>query len=77
MRYLVTKPNGKQLIECILKGPYQMQLMEDLDKEEINIFLLCLPDEVYQTVDAAKSANEVWEKVRRKIEGLEVGKQDK
>ncbi|GKA71756.1 hypothetical protein Tco_0777895 [Tanacetum coccineum] len=47
LRYLNTKQNGKQHIESILK-----------DKEAINIILLRLPDEVYMTVDAAKSANE-------------------
>ncbi|GKC81750.1 hypothetical protein Tco_1137467 [Tanacetum coccineum] len=35
------------------------------DKEAILILLLCLPDEVYQNVDAAKSANGVWEKGTR------------
>nr|GEW28031.1 hypothetical protein [Tanacetum cinerariifolium] len=54
MRYLDTKPNEKQLIESILKGPYQMKLVEDADKEAINILLLGLPDEAYKTVDDAK-----------------------
>ncbi|GJS09021.1 hypothetical protein Tco_0365817 [Tanacetum coccineum] len=60
MRYLDTKPNGKQLIESILKGPYQMKLVEKVgnatNKEAINFLLLGLPDEVYKTVYAAKRA---------------------
>ncbi|GJR70633.1 hypothetical protein Tco_0016698 [Tanacetum coccineum] len=47
------------------------------NKEAINILLFGSPDEVYKTVDASKSANKVWEKVRRQMVNLEVWKQDK
>ncbi|GJU29057.1 hypothetical protein Tco_1172646 [Tanacetum coccineum] len=98
MTYLDTKPNGKHLIDYILKGPYHMKLMEEpgnetqdpssapfirlqtkidlkhqdlaqflVDKEALHILLIGLPDVVYQTLDAAKRAREVYEKVLRQI----------
>nr|GEW27105.1 hypothetical protein [Tanacetum cinerariifolium] len=77
MRYLDNKLNGKLLIESIIEGPSEMKEMHDPIKEAINILLLGLPDDVYKTVDATKSANPIWEKVRRWMEGSDVGKQDK
>ncbi|GJR76234.1 hypothetical protein Tco_0088599 [Tanacetum coccineum] len=52
LRYIDTRPNGDALRKCILK-------------EAIHLILTGIGDEIYSTVDACQTAQEMWEAIER------------
>nr|GEW60606.1 hypothetical protein [Tanacetum cinerariifolium] len=60
MRYIDTRPNGEALRKFILQGPYTLSR-----KEAIHLLLTGIGDEIYLTVDACKSAHEMWIAIER------------
>ncbi|GJV76634.1 hypothetical protein Tco_1508218 [Tanacetum coccineum] len=54
LRYIDTRPNGDALQKCILK-------------EAIHLILTGIEDEIYSTVDACQTAQEMWEAVSPKL----------
>ncbi|GKE21349.1 hypothetical protein Tco_1432861 [Tanacetum coccineum] len=64
LRYIDTKPNGEGLRKSILSGPYAPStvLVQAVAATEEAIFLLLtdIGDDIYSTVDACKTGNEMW-----------------
>ncbi|GJX80174.1 hypothetical protein Tco_0328323 [Tanacetum coccineum] len=67
MRYLDTKPNGEALKKCINEGPYKFsnvvipaQLATDNSSKVPE-----QTDEIYSTVDAFKTAHDMWIAIER------------
>ncbi|GKD02439.1 hypothetical protein Tco_1177413 [Tanacetum coccineum] len=58
LRYIDTKPNGARLSKCILSGPYVPLgvLIQAVEAAE---------DEIYSTVGACHTANEMWIAIER------------
>ncbi|GJV13959.1 hypothetical protein Tco_1359282 [Tanacetum coccineum] len=61
LQYLDTKPNGDALRKCILEGPYKPTtvVVPAAKKEAIFMLLTGIGDEIYLTVDACQTANEI------------------
>ncbi|GJX69661.1 retrovirus-related pol polyprotein from transposon TNT 1-94 [Tanacetum coccineum] len=64
LQYLDTKPNGDALRKCILEGPYKPTTVV-AKKEAIFMLLTGIGDEIYLTVDACQTANEMWIAIER------------
>nr|GEY15829.1 hypothetical protein [Tanacetum cinerariifolium]GEZ80922.1 hypothetical protein [Tanacetum cinerariifolium]GEZ87556.1 hypothetical protein [Tanacetum cinerariifolium] len=64
MRYVDTKPNGNTLRKCILQ-----------EKEAIHFLLTGIGDEIYLTIDACKTAHDIWIAIER-LQGESLNKQD-
>ncbi|GKD50900.1 hypothetical protein Tco_1279876, partial [Tanacetum coccineum] len=54
LRYINTRTNGVALRKCILE-----------EKEAIHLLLVGIGDEIYSTVDACKTAHEMWIAIKR------------
>ncbi|GKA00486.1 hypothetical protein Tco_0673036 [Tanacetum coccineum] len=69
LRYIDTKPNGGGLKKSILSGPYvpTTVLVQAVEAAE---------DEIYSTVDACNTANEMWIAVKRLQQGESLNVQD-
>nr|GEY25457.1 hypothetical protein [Tanacetum cinerariifolium] len=75
LRYIDTRPNGDSLRKCILEGPYTPSTVIILvvpaienapaDPERIIVETILNIDEIYSTVDACKTAHEIWEAIER------------
>nr|GEU77256.1 hypothetical protein [Tanacetum cinerariifolium] len=80
MRYVDTKSNKNELMQCIEKGPYN--LIELVTKailavaEAIHIILNGIGDGIYSTVDACSTAKEIWLVIKRSQQGESINKQD-
>ncbi|GJY19423.1 hypothetical protein Tco_0390914 [Tanacetum coccineum] len=83
LRYIDTKPNGERLRKGILSGPYvpSTVLVQAVDatevlseKEAIFLLLTGIGDDIYSTVDACKTANEMWIAIERLQQGKEIAK---
>ncbi|GJX65910.1 hypothetical protein Tco_0300253 [Tanacetum coccineum] len=59
LRYINTRPNGDALKKCILEEHYQSE------KEAIHLLLTGIGDEIYSTVDACKTARDMWIAIER------------
>nr|GFB25892.1 hypothetical protein [Tanacetum cinerariifolium] len=75
LRYIDTRPNGEVLRKCILSGPYKITtvLVQAVDATDDSS---AIPDntivetpmnidEIYSTVDACQTAQEMWEAIER------------
>ncbi|GKA88919.1 hypothetical protein Tco_0810731 [Tanacetum coccineum] len=60
MRFVDTKPNGEALRKCILQGPYKLSNIKTPEKEAIHLLLIGIGDEIYSTVDACKTAHDIF-----------------
>ncbi|GJS74218.1 hypothetical protein Tco_0707059 [Tanacetum coccineum] len=77
LRYIDTRPNGDALRKCILEGPYQLTTViilaipatYDTPAEAIHLQLIGIGDEIYSTVDACKTAHEMWITIERLQQG--------
>ncbi|GJZ36716.1 hypothetical protein Tco_0582907 [Tanacetum coccineum] len=80
LRYIDTRPNGDALRKCILKGPYTPTIVTtpvvpatlahfESEKEAIHLILAGIGDEIYSTVDACQTAQEMWEAIERLQQG--------
>ncbi|GJT51913.1 hypothetical protein Tco_0978070 [Tanacetum coccineum] len=69
LRYIDTKPNGEGLRKSILSGPYvpSTVLVQAVAATE---------DDIYSTVDACKTANEMWIAIERLQQGESLNVQD-
>ncbi|GJR57981.1 ribonuclease H-like domain-containing protein [Tanacetum coccineum] len=90
LRYIDTKPNGGGLKKCILNGPYVptsvlIQAVPEAEenkehfqseKEAIFLLLTGIGDEIYSTVDACNTANEMWIAIERLQQGESLNVQD-
>ncbi|GJT50048.1 hypothetical protein Tco_0976205 [Tanacetum coccineum] len=65
MRYVDTKPNGEALRKCILQ-----------EKEAIHLLLTRIRDEIYSTIDACKTAHDMWIAIEMLQHGESLNKQD-
>ncbi|GJW72007.1 hypothetical protein Tco_0128924 [Tanacetum coccineum] len=78
--YIDTKPNGEGLRKSILSGPYVPStiLVQVVAATEEAIFLLLtgIGDDIYSTVDACKTANEMWIAIERLQQGESLNVQD-
>ncbi|GJW99525.1 integrase, catalytic region, zinc finger, CCHC-type containing protein [Tanacetum coccineum] len=74
LRYIDTKPNGEGLRKSILSGPYVPFYRQEhflSEKEAIFLLLTSIGDDIYSTVDACKTANEMWIAIERLQQGLQ------
>ncbi|GJS81217.1 hypothetical protein Tco_0747758 [Tanacetum coccineum] len=80
MRYVDTKPNMKGLKKCIFNGPYntlpENRAYIDAEAEAIHMILSGIGDEIYSTVDACKTAQEIWTAIERLQQGESLNKQE-
>ncbi|GJZ20510.1 hypothetical protein Tco_0557100 [Tanacetum coccineum] len=75
LRYIDTRPNGDALRKCILEGPYQLTIVTIPDvptTDDTQAFLertavetILNIDEIYSTVDACKTAHDMWIAIKR------------
>ncbi|GJT21311.1 hypothetical protein Tco_0891248 [Tanacetum coccineum] len=70
LRYIDTRPNGDALWKCILKAHFESE------KEAIHLILTRIGDEIYSTVDACQTAQEMWEAIERLQQGESLNIQD-
>ncbi|GJX05549.1 retrovirus-related pol polyprotein from transposon TNT 1-94 [Tanacetum coccineum] len=77
LRYIDTRPNGDALRKCILEGPYNPSTViipavpatdnspTVPEQTTVETVLNIIGDEIYSTVDACKTAHEIWEAIER------------
>ncbi|GJR71923.1 retrovirus-related pol polyprotein from transposon TNT 1-94 [Tanacetum coccineum] len=70
LSYIDKRPNGDALRKCILEEHYQ------LEKEAIQLLLTGIGDEIYSTVDACKTAHDMWITIERLQQGEYLNIQD-
>ncbi|GJX75933.1 hypothetical protein Tco_0322744, partial [Tanacetum coccineum] len=82
LRYIDTRPNGDALRKCILevetilnRSPENKAHFES-EKEAIHLLLTGIRDEIYSTVDACKTAHEMWIAIERLQQGKSLNIQD-
>nr|GEY32621.1 hypothetical protein [Tanacetum cinerariifolium] len=79
VRYIDTRPNGDALRKCILCVETPMNMSPEnkahfqAEKEAIHLILTGIEDEIYSTVDACQTAQEIWEAIER-YKGKEIAK---
>ncbi|GJY79624.1 retrovirus-related pol polyprotein from transposon TNT 1-94 [Tanacetum coccineum] len=61
LRYIDTSPNGDALRKCILEAHYESE------KEAIHLLLTGIGNEIYLTVDACKTAHEIFYKMMNEM----------
>ncbi|GKC59258.1 hypothetical protein Tco_1086856 [Tanacetum coccineum] len=75
------KAYEKMLKDAITNGPYQMKEMNDpgnlTDIDAMNLILLGILNYIYNTVDACKTTQAMWNRVRRLIQGTDLSKQER
>ncbi|GJZ34285.1 hypothetical protein Tco_0580102 [Tanacetum coccineum] len=83
LRYIDTKGNGEYLRKCIFEGPYKLTsvvievaVAANTEKEAIFLLLTGIGDEIYSTVDAYNTANEIWIAIERLQQGESLNVQD-
>ncbi|GKF21729.1 hypothetical protein Tco_0070367 [Tanacetum coccineum] len=67
--YIDTKINGEGLTKCILSGPYVPSTI-------LVQVVAATEDEIYSTVDACNTANEMWITIERLQQGESLNVQD-
>nr|GEV17995.1 putative reverse transcriptase domain-containing protein [Tanacetum cinerariifolium] len=71
LRYIYTRLNGDALRKCILEVETILNMSPknkdhfELEKETIHLILTGIGNEIYSTVDACKTAHEIWEAIER------------
>nr|GEX14880.1 hypothetical protein [Tanacetum cinerariifolium] len=75
LRYVDTRPNGEALRKCILSGPYKpttvlVHAVEATDNspavaEHTTVETPANIDDIYSTVDACQTTQEIWEAIER------------
>nr|GEU32065.1 hypothetical protein [Tanacetum cinerariifolium] len=70
LRYVDTRPNGEALRKCILSGPYKpTTILVHAVEEAIHLILTGIGDDIYSTVDACQTTQEMWEAIERLQQG--------
>ncbi|GJT41859.1 hypothetical protein Tco_0941724 [Tanacetum coccineum] len=73
MRYVDTKPN---VVETFSNISPENKAYYDAKKEEIHLLLTGIGDEIYSTIDACKTAHDMWIAIERRQQGESLNKQD-
>nr|GEU41081.1 retrovirus-related Pol polyprotein from transposon TNT 1-94 [Tanacetum cinerariifolium] len=83
LRYIDTRPNGDAFRKCILEVVETILNMSpeneahyESKKEAIHVLLTGIGDEIYSTVDACKTAHEMWIAIKRLQQGKSLNIQD-
>ncbi|GJR20830.1 hypothetical protein Tco_0969357 [Tanacetum coccineum] len=82
LRYIDTRPNGDALRKCILKGPYTPTIVTTPavpateDSPAVPEQTTVRDYEIYSTVDACQTAQEMWEAIERLQQGESLNIQD-
>nr|GEU63379.1 retrotransposon protein, putative, unclassified [Tanacetum cinerariifolium] len=82
LRYVDTRPNGEALRKCILSvdTPTNMSLENKAhflaEKEAIHLILTGIRDDIYSTIDACQTTQEIWEAIERLQQGESLNIQD-
>nr|GFA22646.1 hypothetical protein [Tanacetum cinerariifolium] len=84
LHYVDTRPNGEALRKCILSGPYKpttvfvhvVEATDNSSAEAIHLILTGIGDDIYLTVDACQTAQEMWEAIERLQQGESLNIQD-
>ncbi|GKC62378.1 hypothetical protein Tco_1094976 [Tanacetum coccineum] len=83
MRYVDTKPNDESpavpeqtILETFLNITPKNKAHYDAEKEAIHLLLTVIRDEIYSTVDACKTAHDMWIAIERLQQGESLNKQD-
>nr|GEY97541.1 hypothetical protein [Tanacetum cinerariifolium] len=82
LRYLDTRPNGEALRKCILSVEKPINMTPEnkahfkAEKEAIHLILTGIGNEIYSTVDACQTAQEMWEANERLQQGESLNIQD-
>nr|GEV97534.1 hypothetical protein [Tanacetum cinerariifolium] len=82
LRYVDTKPNGVALRKCILEVETVLTMSPEnkayfkAEKEAIHLRLTRIGDDIYSTVDACKTATEMWIAIERLQQGESLNIQD-
>ncbi|GJY63934.1 hypothetical protein Tco_0465394 [Tanacetum coccineum] len=82
LRYIDTRPNGDALRKCILKGPYTLTIVTTPavpateDSPAVPEQTTVETYEIYSTVDACQTAQEMWEAIERLQQGESLNIQD-
>ncbi|GKA50303.1 hypothetical protein Tco_0743376 [Tanacetum coccineum] len=83
LRYIDTRPNGDALRKCILQAVETILNMSPENKahyesknEAIHLLLTRIRVEIYSTVDACKTAHEMWISIERLQQGESLNIQD-
>ncbi|GJS21031.1 hypothetical protein Tco_0449663 [Tanacetum coccineum] len=79
LRYIDTRPNGDALRKCILtvlNMTPENKAHYESEKEAIHLILTGIGDEIYSTVDACQTAQEMWEAIERLQQGESLNIQD-
>ncbi|GJR14613.1 retrovirus-related pol polyprotein from transposon TNT 1-94 [Tanacetum coccineum] len=86
LRYIDTRPNGDALRKCILEERTAVETILTMspenkahyesEKEAIHLLLTGIRDEIYSTVDACKTAHEMWIAIERLQQGESLNIQD-
>ncbi|GKD28898.1 hypothetical protein Tco_1239676 [Tanacetum coccineum] len=82
LRYIDTRPNGDALRKCILEVETLLTMSPknkahyESEKEAIHLLLIGIVNEIYSTVDACKSAHEIWIAIERLQQGESLNIQD-
>nr|GEX18112.1 retrovirus-related Pol polyprotein from transposon TNT 1-94 [Tanacetum cinerariifolium] len=82
LRYVDTRPNGEALRKCILSVETPANMSSEnkahfqAEKEAIHLILTGIGDDIYSTVDACQTAQEIWEAIERLQQGESLNIQD-
>ncbi|GJV76937.1 hypothetical protein Tco_1508521 [Tanacetum coccineum] len=79
MIYIDTRPNSKELWQCIYDGPYNTTPRKldyfDAEDEAIHLILTGIGDDIYSIVDACTTAKEIWIAIERLQQAESLNKQ--
>ncbi|GJV12486.1 hypothetical protein Tco_1354027 [Tanacetum coccineum] len=83
LRYIDTRPNSDALRKCMLEAVETILTMSrenkahyESEKEAIHMLLTGIGDEIYSTIDACKTAHEMWIAIERLQQGESLNIQD-
>ncbi|GJU93426.1 hypothetical protein Tco_1318182 [Tanacetum coccineum] len=82
LRYIDTRPNGDALRKCILEVETLLNMFPEnkahyqSKKEVIHLLLTRIGDEIYSTVNACKTAHDMWIAIERLQQGESLNIQD-
>ncbi|GJS76543.1 hypothetical protein Tco_0726424 [Tanacetum coccineum] len=83
LRYIDTRPNGdnpaileRTTVETILNMSPENKEHYQAEKEAIRLLLTGIRDDIYSTVDACKTAHEMWIAIERLQQGESLNIQD-
>nr|GEW36975.1 hypothetical protein [Tanacetum cinerariifolium] len=78
LRYVDTRPNSEALRKCILSGPYKPTtvLVHVVEATDDSPAVPAQDNDIYSTVDAFQTAQEMWEAMERLQQGESLNIQD-